>query len=124
MVKMLDTFRESPMNRTWLGLLYADSKEDISGEFEVEGLPTDYEIEWGSEIITAAGDIGQLNSEGTWVWVGNEDTRSSAKSTEAPALKTSIDDLKKTDLEDEKDIYDLEPDEEEVYYEEDPIVDE
>lgn len=94
MVKMLDTFRESPMNRTWLGLLYADSKEDISGEFEVEDLPTDYEIEWGSEVITAAGDIGQLNSEGTWVWVGDEDT---AKALTLGSPKTLVDTLKKSD---------------------------
>lgn len=109
MVKMLDTFRESPMNRTWLGLLYADSKEDISGEFEVEGLPTDYEIEWGSEVITAAGDIGQLNSEGTWVWVGDEETsKLLTSSLTSGSLKTNIDDLKKSteepDFEEEEDI--------------------
>ena len=69
MVKMLKTFRESAIDRTWLGLLYADSKEDVSGEFEVEGLPTDYEIEWGSEIVTLGGDVGQLSSDGVWTFV-------------------------------------------------------
>jgi len=69
MVKMLKTFRESAMNRTWLGLLYADSKEDVSGDFIVDGIPEDYTIEWGSEIVTLAGDVGQLSSDGTWTFV-------------------------------------------------------
>lgn len=68
-VKKLITFKEDSMSRTWLGQLYADSKNDISDGMTIEGLPEDYEIEWGSEVITADGDIGQLKSNGEWKWI-------------------------------------------------------
>lgn len=58
--------------------LFASTKEDISDEMQVQGLPGNYELVAGSYVITAAGDIGLLDFDDTWHWVGEEDSTSAA----------------------------------------------
>lgn len=48
--------------------LFADAKTDISGDFEIEGLPNDYEPYAGSSVLTASGEVAFLQSDGTWTW--------------------------------------------------------
>lgn len=52
--------------------LFASTKEDIGDDMHVQRLPSNYELVAGSYVITAAGDIGQLDFDGTWHWVGEE----------------------------------------------------
>lgn len=52
--------------------LFASAKEDIGDDMHVQGLPSNYALTAGSYVITAAGDIGQLDFDGTWHWVGEE----------------------------------------------------
>ena len=54
-------------------VLFADSKEDITDEMVVIGLPEGVEPAFGSSVITADGDIGFLKSDGTWNWIGGEE---------------------------------------------------
>ena len=52
--------------------LFASAKEDVGDDMEVQGLPSNYTLTAGSYVRTAAGEIGQLDFDGTWVWVGEE----------------------------------------------------
>lgn len=48
---------------------FADTKSEVTSSAEIVGLPTGYEPAMGSVIITAAGEIAFLKSDGTWNWV-------------------------------------------------------
>ena len=52
--------------------LFASTKEDVGDDMQVQGMPSNYVLTAGSYVRTAAGDIGQLDFDGTWVWVGDE----------------------------------------------------
>ena len=66
MVKLKYIMQDSPMTRKALCSLYATTKEDLEGDFEIEGLPSDYKADIGSECITGAFEIFQLTEDG-WV---------------------------------------------------------
>ena len=51
-------------------LLFADTKEEVSDDMEIEGIPKGKVISYGSSLITANGDIAFLKSDGTWNFVG------------------------------------------------------
>ena len=51
-------------------VLFADSKEDVTDEMVVVGLPEGVEPAFGSSVVTASGDIAFLKSDGTWNWLG------------------------------------------------------
>lgn len=50
--------------------LFADQKSDITSDMKVEGLPDGYELDFGSDVFTADGEIAYLKSDGTWNWIG------------------------------------------------------
>ena len=54
--------------------LIADEKSDIKADMHVIGLPDGAVIEFGSNVITTAGDIGMIKSTGEWNWVGEEES--------------------------------------------------
>jgi hypothetical protein len=70
MVKVVNIKREQEKA---IIVAFADSKSDVTSGMEVIGLPEGTEIAWGSSILTADGDVGLLDSEGTWHWVGEEE---------------------------------------------------
>ena len=47
---------------------FADTKEEVVPGAEFIGMPTDGEMQHGSSIVTADGEIGYLKSDGTWNW--------------------------------------------------------
>lgn len=51
-------------------LLFADTKEEVTDDMEIEGIPEGKVISYGSSLITASGDIAFLKSDGTWNFVG------------------------------------------------------
>lgn len=71
--------------KTVVARLFADAKEDVTDGMTVIDMPSGYTLDAESYVITAAGDIGILDSEGTWHWVGEDEegTRSVASLTKS-----------------------------------------
>lgn len=49
--------------------LFADAKSEVTADANIIGLPTGKSIEMGSSVITAAGEVAFMKSDGTWNWV-------------------------------------------------------
>ena len=47
---------------------FADSKADVTAGMVIKNLPSDWEIQPGSKIFTAAGEQANYKSDGTWEW--------------------------------------------------------
>ena len=51
--------------------LFADTKSDVDNltdVSEIDGFPEGYEIEMGSDVMTASAELGFMKSDGTWEW--------------------------------------------------------
>lgn len=48
--------------------IFADTKAEI-GTSLIEGMPEGYNIEMGSSVMTAAGEVAFMKSNGSWNWV-------------------------------------------------------
>lgn len=64
MVKVLD-FNANLKPET-ICTLFADTSSEVSSDMTIVGLPSNMKPAAGSALITAAGDIALLDSEGTW----------------------------------------------------------
>ena len=64
MVKVLD-FNANLKPET-ICTLFADTAAEVSSDMTIVGLPTNMKPAAGSALITAAGEIALLDSEGTW----------------------------------------------------------
>lgn len=64
MVKVLD-FNANLKPET-ICTLFADTSSEVSSDMAIVGLPANMKPAAGSALITAAGDIALLDSEGTW----------------------------------------------------------
>ena len=64
MIKVLD-FNANLKPET-VCTLFADTKAEVSSSMTIVGLPANMKPAAGSALITAAGDIALLDSEGTW----------------------------------------------------------
>lgn len=51
---------------------FADQKADVTTGMRIKNLPTDWEIQPGSTILTADGDVAFKKSNGKWHWAGEE----------------------------------------------------
>ena len=71
MIKVLD-FNPNLTDKT-VCTLFADTKEEVTGTLDIVGLPAGVEPDTGSALITAAGDVALLDSEGTWNFIGEEE---------------------------------------------------
>ena len=49
--------------------LFADTKSEVTPNAKIIGLPEGTTIELGSSVITAAGEIAFMKSDGTWNWL-------------------------------------------------------
>ena len=58
----------NPMKKTAYVSLFSDTKDEITSGMTVEGLPEGYEIEFGSSVMTASGELAFMKSDGTWNW--------------------------------------------------------
>lgn len=47
---------------------FADTKEEVVPGATFVGMPTG-NMQHGSSVLTAAGDVGFLKSDGTWAWL-------------------------------------------------------
>lgn len=64
MVKVLD-FNANLKPET-ICTLFADTSSEVSSNMTIVGLPANMKPAAGSALITAAGEIALLDSEGTW----------------------------------------------------------
>lgn len=48
---------------------FADTKSEVTPSAEFIGLPPNAEIEMGSSIMTANGELAFMQSDGTWNWL-------------------------------------------------------
>ena len=55
---------------TWKIEAFADTKAEVTPDAEFVGLPEGANIEMGSSVMTANGEIAFMKSDGTWNWVG------------------------------------------------------
>lgn len=51
-------------------LVFSDTKEEVSDDMEIDGIPLGKTLAYGSSLITASGDIAFLKSDGTWNFIG------------------------------------------------------
>lgn len=58
--------------RKVIASLFADTKEEISEEMTVIGLPENATMEPSSSVLTADGEVALMKSDGTWNWLGEE----------------------------------------------------
>ena len=69
MVKAKGEVVLNELTKTALVSLFADTKSEVTNDVEVPDIPSGYNIEAGSSVITAAGDFAFRKSDGTWNWV-------------------------------------------------------
>lgn len=50
---------------------FADTKEEVTAEATFVGLPDGFVMMPESRVVTAAGEVALLKSDGTWSWVEN-----------------------------------------------------
>ena len=70
MIKVID-YRPNLTNKT-VCVLFADTKEEVTGTLTIVGLPQGVEPDTGSILLTADGDIAFLKSTGDWNFVEDE----------------------------------------------------
>ena len=49
--------------------LFADAKSEVTDNMQIDGVPSGYSIELGSDVMTASGELAFRKSNGTWNWV-------------------------------------------------------
>ena len=68
MIKVTDLKNTDDKLNSYLISAFADTKAEVAtGTFI--GLPEDAEIEIGSDVMTADGEIAFMKSDGTWNWL-------------------------------------------------------
>lgn len=68
MVKVTAISNMDYINNKAVVSLMADTKSDISSDMDVIGLPTGFKIDFGSSVLTTAGELAFMKSDGTWNW--------------------------------------------------------
>lgn len=72
MIKVID-YRPNLTDKT-VCVLFADTKEEVTGTLTIEGLPQGVEPDTGSVLLTADGDIAFLTSSDGWNFIEDDDT--------------------------------------------------
>ena len=49
--------------------LFADTKNEVTSDAHIVGLPEGTKIEIGSSVLTASGELAFMKSDGTWNWL-------------------------------------------------------
>ena len=81
MIKVID-YRPNLTEKT-VCVLFADTKEEVTGTLDIVGLPQGVEPDTGSVLLTASGDIAFLTSSDGWNFIGDDETPAVSSS---PAL--------------------------------------
>ena len=68
MVKVTSISNMDYVNSKATVSLFADTKSDVSDSMDVMGLPDGFTIDFGSSVLTSAGELAFMKSDGTWNW--------------------------------------------------------
>lgn len=69
MIKVNDIKNTDSDVNTYLISAFADTKSEVVPGATFVGLPDGAEIEMGSDVMTAKGEMAFMKSDGTWSWV-------------------------------------------------------
>lgn len=69
MIKITNIKNTDANSDSYLISAFADTKDEVVSGAVIIGLPEDAEIEMGSSVVTADGDVAFMKSDGTWNWV-------------------------------------------------------
>lgn len=69
MIKVVSISNMDAPNKKAMVSLFADTKNEVTADASIVGLPDGYAVDFGSSCITADGDIGFMKSNNTWNWV-------------------------------------------------------
>ena len=72
MIKVID-YRPNLTDKT-VCVLFADTKEEVTGTLTIDGLPQGVEPDTGSVLLTASGDIAFLTSSDGWNFIEDDET--------------------------------------------------
>ena len=86
-------------NKYVIAHLFASSKDAVGSDMVVDGLPETYILSAGSYVRTAAGDIGQLDFDGTWKFVGEEEE----EGTRSVSLQRNLSPIKLSEISERSD---------------------
>ena len=68
MVKVTSVSNMDYTNNRAIASLIADAKSDVTSDMNVIGLPAGFELDFGSSVLTTAGELAFMKSDGTWNW--------------------------------------------------------
>lgn len=69
MIKVTSLINTDTDSNTYKISAFADTKEEVTPEAVIVGLPAGATIEMSSSLITAKGEIAFMKSDGEWNWV-------------------------------------------------------
>ena len=69
MIKVTSITNTDTDENTFKISAFADTKVEVTPSAEFVGLPRGASIEMGSSLITAAGELAFMKSDGNWNWV-------------------------------------------------------
>jgi len=70
MIKVTECINTDTDGNSYRISAFADTKSEVTSDAEFVGLPAGATIEIGSDLITAAGELAFMKSDGTWNWLG------------------------------------------------------
>ena len=52
-------------------VLFSDTKAEVESTevSEIQGFPANYELDFGSSVMTASGELAYMKSDNNWNWV-------------------------------------------------------
>lgn len=59
----------NPQTKKAVVSLFADTKSEITDGMVIDGFPEGYEIDFGSNVLTASGEVAFVKSDGTFNWL-------------------------------------------------------
>ena len=68
MIKVTELKNTDGDTNSFLISAFADTKDEVTSSAEFIGLPEGAEIEMGSSVITASGELAFMKSDGSWSW--------------------------------------------------------
>ena len=68
MIKVTEISKTETSN-TYKVSLFADTKDEVTSDADIVGLPENATIELGSSVMTASGELAFMKSDGSWSWV-------------------------------------------------------
>lgn len=69
MIKVTNLTNTDSDENTFKISAFADTKAEVTDSAEFVGLPAGANIEMGSSVMTASGELAFMKSDGTWNWV-------------------------------------------------------